>query len=68
MTIRAEKIKTGTFEQFKDYTLAVIRGERNVDPNEPKIWRYRGCEYVGGLLPCVADRQMGRLSGQCQSG
>ena len=30
--------RTGTFEEFKDYTLAVARGERSVDPNEPKIW------------------------------
>lgn len=30
--------KSGTFEEFKDYTLAVARGERTVDPQEPKIW------------------------------
>jgi predicted transcriptional regulator len=30
--------KTGTFAAFKDFTLAVARGERTVDPNEPKIW------------------------------
>lgn len=30
--------KTGTFGEFKDYTLAVVRGERAVDPREPKIW------------------------------
>jgi hypothetical protein len=30
--------RTGTFEEFKDYTLAVARGERPVDPAEPKIW------------------------------
>jgi hypothetical protein len=33
--------RTGTFEEFKDYTLAVVRGERRVDPSEPKIWRER---------------------------
>jgi predicted transcriptional regulator len=38
MTIRTEKIKAGTFQQFKDFTLAVARGDRAVDPNEPKIW------------------------------
>jgi predicted transcriptional regulator len=38
MTVRNEKVKTGTFEEFKDFTLAVARGERKVDPNEPKIW------------------------------
>lgn len=30
--------KAGTFKEFKDYTLAVARGERAVDPREPKIW------------------------------
>src|SRR6185312_3970499 len=30
--------KTGTFKEFQDFTLAVARGERKVDPNEPKIW------------------------------
>jgi predicted transcriptional regulator len=32
------KQKTGTFQEFKDYTLAVARGERQVDPSEPKVW------------------------------
>jgi predicted transcriptional regulator len=32
------KPKTGTFQEFKDYTLAVVRGERKVDPSEPKVW------------------------------
>jgi len=38
MTNQKERVKTGTFEAFKDFTLAVTRGERKVDPNEPKIW------------------------------
>ena len=38
MTARAKNVKTGTFDQFKDFTLAVARGEREVEPNEPKIW------------------------------
>ena len=38
MTVGNERVKTGTFEAFKDFTLAVARGERKVDPNEPKIW------------------------------
>jgi predicted transcriptional regulator len=38
------KQRTGTFEEFKDYTVAVARGERRVDPREPKIW----CEPVDG--------------------
>ncbi len=32
------RVKTGTFKEFQDFTLAVARGERTVDPNEPKIW------------------------------
>lgn len=31
-------VKTGTFEDFKAFTLAIARGERAVDPSEPKIW------------------------------
>lgn len=30
--------RTGSFEDFKDYTLAVARGERRVGPDEPKHW------------------------------
>nr|WP_294543910.1 hypothetical protein [uncultured Rhodopila sp.] len=37
MTGRQERTKTGTFKEFKDFTLAVARGERRVEPNEPKI-------------------------------
>jgi len=33
------KRKTGTFQEFKEYTFAVARGERAVDPSEPKMWR-----------------------------
>jgi predicted transcriptional regulator len=38
MTTRIERTKTGTFEEFKAMTLAVARGERTIDPGEPKIW------------------------------
>jgi hypothetical protein len=38
MTVTPERFKIGTFREFKDFTLAVARGERQVDPNEPKIW------------------------------
>jgi predicted transcriptional regulator len=30
--------KTGSFQEFKEFSLAVVRGERQVDPKEPKIW------------------------------
>lgn len=36
------KTRTGTFQEFKDHTLAIARGERRVTPGEPKIW----CEPV----------------------
>jgi predicted transcriptional regulator len=32
------KRKEATFEKFKEFTREVVRGERTVDPNEPKIW------------------------------
>lgn len=28
----------GSFREFKEFTLAVARGERKVDPRKPKIW------------------------------
>ena len=37
--------KTGSFEEFKDYTLAVVRGERTVDDREPRIWVERTENY-----------------------
>jgi predicted transcriptional regulator len=30
--------KEATFQEFKEFTRAVVRGERMVDPHEPKIW------------------------------
>jgi len=38
MTDNQAKVRHGTFRAFKDYTLAVARGGRKVDPNEPRIW------------------------------
>jgi predicted transcriptional regulator len=38
MTSKPQSTKTGTFKEFQDFTLAVARGERKVDPHEPKIW------------------------------
>ena len=38
MTVKKERVKTGTFKEFQEYTLAVARGSRRVDPNEPKVW------------------------------
>jgi hypothetical protein len=30
--------RSGTFEEFKEHTLAIARRERQVEPGEPKIW------------------------------
>ena len=30
--------KTADFDEFKAYTIAVARGDRTVDPAQPKIW------------------------------
>jgi predicted transcriptional regulator len=38
MIDKKERVKTGTFKEFQDFTLAAARGERQVDPNEPKVW------------------------------
>jgi predicted transcriptional regulator len=41
------KRKAGTFQEFREYTLAVARGEHTVDPRVPKVW----CERLeaGGI-------------------
>ena len=51
------KRKTGTFQEFKEYTLAVARGDRKVDPSEPKIW----CERVEGDEPADQEVQFASL-------
>jgi predicted transcriptional regulator len=50
MTASTEKVRTGTFQEFKDYTLSVARGERKVDPREPKIWIERRDARKGGEI------------------
>jgi hypothetical protein len=35
---KPKTFKTGSFQEFKEFTLAVVRGKRKVDPREPKIW------------------------------
>lgn len=42
MTDGHEQTRSGSFEQFKDFTLAVARGERPVVAGEPKIWMETG--------------------------
>ena len=46
------KRRTGTFREFKEYTLAVARGERTVQPGEPRVW----CEPAE--LDEPADREV----------
>jgi predicted transcriptional regulator len=46
------KRRSGSFQEFKEYTLAVARGERKVDASEPRIW----CEPAEPNEP--ADREV----------
>ena len=32
------KHRQGTYQEFKKFSLDVVKGKRQVDPNEPKIW------------------------------
>jgi hypothetical protein len=38
--------RRGTFAEFKEHTLAVARGERSVDPMEPRLWHQSGSEVL----------------------
>jgi hypothetical protein len=49
--------KTGSFQEFKEFTLGVARGERKIDPNEPKIW----VESVDSIEKKRADVQFQSL-------
>ena len=79
MTVGNDRVKTGTFEAFKDFTLAVARGERKVDPKEPKIWiEARGDEAgaetavhftsleAGAKLLSAKNRELLRLIVTCE--
>jgi predicted transcriptional regulator len=37
-TRRPGRFKTGSFQEFREFTMGVLRGERKIDPTEPKIW------------------------------
>jgi predicted transcriptional regulator len=37
-TRRPGTFKSGSFQDFKEFTLAVVRGQRRINPGEPKIW------------------------------
>jgi hypothetical protein len=32
------KHRQGTYQEFKKFTLGVVKGKRKVDPDEPKLW------------------------------
>jgi hypothetical protein len=49
--------KTGSFQEFKEFTLGVVRGKRKIDPNEPKIW----VESVDSIEKKRADVQFQSL-------
>jgi predicted transcriptional regulator len=38
LTRKPGSFKTGSFGEFKEFTLGVVRGKRKIDPTEPKIW------------------------------
>ena len=44
MSRKPDNHKTGTFKEFRKFTLAVARGARKIGVNEPKIW----CERLDG--------------------
>jgi predicted transcriptional regulator len=48
------KPRTGTFDEFKEFTLALARGERKLDPNEPKLW----VEAVEGIEASEREVQL----------
>ena len=48
LTVRNAPVKTAPFREFHDFTLAVARGERTVDPHEPKIWMESRHGKIGG--------------------
>jgi len=50
-------VRTGTFQEFKYYTVAVARGERQVDPSEPKMW----CERIDDSGPADQAVQFASL-------
>jgi predicted transcriptional regulator len=37
-TRKRGRFKAGTFGQFKEFSLAIARGQRKAGPTEPKIW------------------------------
>jgi predicted transcriptional regulator len=47
------KRKIGTFDEFKEFTLALARSERRLDPSEPKVWS----ESVEGAEPLEREVQ-----------
>lgn len=52
--------KTGTFQEFKEHTLAVVRGERKIDSGEPKVWReqIKKDQSIEKLGPALLDAEI----------
>jgi|SRR5271155_2472146 len=69
---RPSTSKTGSFQVFKEFSLAVVHGERQIDPKEPKIWvertdasdktrvRFQSLE-AGAKLLSVKNRKLLRI-------
>jgi predicted transcriptional regulator len=74
---KPESFKTGTFKEFKEFSLAVARGTRRVNPDEPKIWveqanahgpapvRFQSLE-AGAKLLSAKNRQLLRIIAECR--
>jgi predicted transcriptional regulator len=46
------RIGIASLEQFRDYTMAIARGEHKRAPNEPKLW----CSSIDGFAKLLSDR------------
>jgi predicted transcriptional regulator len=56
-THKSSTFRSGSFEDFKDFSLAVVRGQRKVDPSEPKIW-VEAVEPSDKKMPMVRFRSL----------
>jgi hypothetical protein len=54
------KHKQGTYQDFKKFMLDLVKGKRQVDPNEPKIWMGG---IIGSMFPGSSPPPPGFLTG-----
>src|SRR4029077_1911890 len=46
------RVGIASLEQFRDYTMAIVRGEHKRAPDEPKLW----CSSIDGFAKLLSDR------------